>query len=298
VETTKAHSTTDPRAIAAEIIGPCFECNRPARFWGTPSQAQEFIDAHERLKNDKKSAKTFAMLEALRTRSLCGGCIDRMDRDRDARENARIRAQLHRKTYANGFMLPGTEACIFSKSNPEFETENPEHWKWARRTVGLLENAWICGDAGVGKTFMARCIANDTLSGGATVAELSALDINAKAGEWTFRERIDKLTKVDLLIIDDIDKPSWTPRSFEMLWNILDKRHAAKVKTLITANVEPAYLVGEDGNPGPWKRVHNNETFVSTLTARMRHGDTNICKRIKMAGSSHRVPKQSDMDGV
>jgi DNA replication protein DnaC len=113
------------------------------------------------------------------------------------------------------------------------------------------KNLFFSGPAGVGKTFMANCIAYELMNQGRTVLYQSApvlFDIitehkikSLKYGEWD-----DKLYKnifnVDLLIIDDLGTESQTASRYAELLNILNIRQANNLlrpcKTIISSNIE------------------------------------------------------------
>lgn len=113
------------------------------------------------------------------------------------------------------------------------------------------KNLFFSGPAGVGKTFMANCIAYELMNQGRTVLYQSApvlFDIIAehkmkslKYGEWE-----DKFYKnifnVDLLIIDDLGTESQTASRYAELLNILNIRQANNLirpcKTIISSNIE------------------------------------------------------------
>lgn len=113
------------------------------------------------------------------------------------------------------------------------------------------KNLFFSGPAGVGKTFMANCIAFELMNRGKTVLYQSApvlFDVisehkirNFKDNEWEDRY-YKNIFQVDLLIIDDLGTESQTASRYAELLNILNIRQANNLvrpcKMIISSNID------------------------------------------------------------
>jgi DNA replication protein DnaC len=111
------------------------------------------------------------------------------------------------------------------------------------------KNLFFCGPTGVGKTFMANCIAREILNKGWTVLYQTApvlFDIISTYKVKSFKsEALDdgvykSIFDVDLLIIDDLGTESRTATRYAELLNILNIRYTNNLsrpcKTIISTN--------------------------------------------------------------
>jgi DNA replication protein DnaC len=113
------------------------------------------------------------------------------------------------------------------------------------------KNLFFCGPAGVGKTFMANCIAYELMNRGRTVLYQSAPILFDTIAEYKIRNYREKewedsyyknIFNVDLLIIDDLGTETQTPSRYAELLNILNIRqtnnYTSPCKTIISSNIE------------------------------------------------------------
>jgi DNA replication protein DnaC len=113
------------------------------------------------------------------------------------------------------------------------------------------KNLFFCGPAGVGKTFMANCIAYELMNRGRTVLYQSAPILFDTIAEYKIRSYKEKewedsyyknIFSVDLLIIDDLGTETQTPSRYAELLNILNIRqtnnYTRPCKTIISSNIE------------------------------------------------------------
>lgn len=113
------------------------------------------------------------------------------------------------------------------------------------------KNLFFCGPTGVGKTFMAKCIAVEILKKGRTVLYQTApvlFDIIAEYKQKAFRDEdfeddvYKNIFDVELLIIDDLGTETQTPARYAELLNILNTRQANNLtrpcKTIISTNLD------------------------------------------------------------
>jgi DNA replication protein DnaC len=112
------------------------------------------------------------------------------------------------------------------------------------------KNLYFCGPAGIGKTFMANCIAWEILNNGYTVLYQTAPALfdtigNYKKLLWednTEDSTYKNILNVELLVIDDLGTESPSPSRYAELLNILNTRYINNLtkpcKTIISTNIE------------------------------------------------------------
>ena len=115
--------------------------------------------------------------------------------------------------------------------------ENPQGWLILR------------GNCGAGKTHLAAAIAHECVKRGmrtifATVPDL--LDhlraTYAPHSEVSYDQRFELLSRVAMLILDDLGAESPTPWAQEKLYQLIDHRYNAKLPTVITTNIDLTLL--------------------------------------------------------
>ena len=113
------------------------------------------------------------------------------------------------------------------------------------------KNLFFCGPAGVGKTFMANCVAMELMKRGATVLYLTAPVLFSTINEFRsrsfkdeeFRDRSYKnILETELLIIDDLGTESPSAARYAELLTILNTRQnnnlSRPCKTIISTNID------------------------------------------------------------
>lgn len=172
----------------------------------------------------------------------CDDCVGK----RVARDDRERRAVDLRRRYtelrSRGLVTERLETVSFAKSSPELEALNPEAWKTAREWTER-HNLYLWGSVGTGKTFMALCALRRAFQRGRTVAEVTARHF-AKTTERFDEHKglFPEWIRVDVLLVDDIDKTRWSGDRINALWELLDARSAENRRTIVTANVSPANL--------------------------------------------------------
>jgi len=107
----------------------------------------------------------------------------------------------------------------------------------------LTENLLFYGNPGLGKTFLAHCIAKELLDSGKLVIYLTAPDLIEKLREEALNEpdQKDKTTELiytaDLLIIDDLGTEPATAFSIQEMFTTINKRLIRNKKMLISTNM-------------------------------------------------------------
>jgi DNA replication protein DnaC len=117
------------------------------------------------------------------------------------------------------------------------------------------KNLFFCGSTGVGKTFMANCIACELITRGKTVLYQTASVLFDVINQYKTRSFEDdgmedaayrNIFGVELLIIDDLGTESFSASRYAELLNILNTRQLNNLskpcKTLISTNIQPEKL--------------------------------------------------------
>lgn len=110
-----------------------------------------------------------------------------------------------------------------------------------------FKNMVFYGDAGLGKTFLCRCIAKELLDKGKTVLYNTAFELFNTLEKEKFNKNEEELNKEilnlvknsDLLIIDDLGTEFITSFSTTSLFDIINSRILNKKSTIISTNLSP-----------------------------------------------------------
>lgn len=109
-------------------------------------------------------------------------------------------------------------------------------------------NMYICGGTGVGKTFLANCIAREIIEAGYTVVYLSAVRLFDILADSTF-SRADSsdissrlIYDCDLLVIDDLGTEMTNSFVQTQLFNIINERFLKERHTVISSNLSVSQL--------------------------------------------------------
>lgn len=184
--------------------------------------------------------------------------------------------QLVEDTYGYGKMPRAAITHNFTQSTSQAEARNQDAWKTAHEWRNEC-SFWIQGNKGTGKTFMGRCLLNWAIDQVISVYEVNAVDFC----EWVYRQgekERHEAERIDILMLDDVDKPEWRVDSLIALWRLMDIRSRDKLHTIITANVSPEVMLGR------WRLVEGKErSIASPMVDRMQN-----FKRIELTGASLR----------
>ena len=162
------------------------------------------------------------------------------DEEREQREKnkqAAITARNYWKPWGVSYY-----SCFADDREPESDPSQKsrlfcEHFaKFSSRGVGL----YFYGPTGVGKTFLAGCIANSLLDKGYGVlfTRLSKI-ADQRAGKLEILAEIERCA---LLILDDFGAERDTSYMQELAFDVIDIRCAAKKPIIYTSNITPASL--------------------------------------------------------
>ncbi len=107
------------------------------------------------------------------------------------------------------------------------------------------KNLLFVGNTGLGKTFIANCIANELIKAGKTVIYQTAPLLMDSIMEYKFnfdkkssnKDNYQRLFDVDLLIIDDLGTETMSNNKFTELFNIINTRLLENRKIIISTNL-------------------------------------------------------------
>lgn len=143
--------------------------------------------------------------------------------------------------------------------NPVKDERYSQH-EWMRRVeaycreyadtfqVGKSTNLMLTGQTGLGKTYLAHCIANRVADKGASVCFLTAYNLSnlmfdAYMGQSAALDMEKALLACDLLVIDDLgSEPIRKNINLESLFSLLNERNIANRPVIICTNFLPTAL--------------------------------------------------------
>jgi DNA replication protein DnaC len=141
-------------------------------------------------------------------------------------------------------------------------------------------NLVFIGDTGVGKTGLASAILLRALQQGYRGLFIQAQDLfddmYRSLADHSSRALIDKLMRVDLLLIDEMGYLNLRPEQSNIFFKLMEERYGKKA-TIITTN-----LAYDD-----WYGFLGQKEMVGALLDRLRHR----CHTIKIEGDSLRDPQ-------
>src|SRR3989304_4569692 len=142
-------------------------------------------------------------------------------------------------------------------------------------------NLVFIGPAGVGKTGLASAILPKAIQNGyrGLFVKAQALfdEMYASLADRGTRKLVDRLARVDLLLIDELGYLNLKPEQTNIFFKLMEERYNKK-STIITTN-----LLYED-----WYSFLGNKHMVEALLDRLRHR----CQTIKIDGPSLRAPTE------
>ena len=170
----------------------------------------------------------------------------------------KAQAELLCRTSNLGEILNEENFSTFSVSKYSDSIVDPDTGKSARKNASEAyeycrkftdtffseyDNICFSGKTGVGKTFLAHCIAKEILDAGGSVIFLSAPNLISMFEDDRFRttddtrRSIQTLFTCDLLVVDDLAASVNNSFVSASLLRLLDERHINKKSTVITTNL-------------------------------------------------------------
>lgn len=169
----------------------------------------------------------------------CGEKLDQREHDRIIEEN-RQRRIAENLANADALLLKSTFATD-KRPNSEFSRFALDYCRcWRDKYQPNGTGLFIYGDVGVGKTFLASCIANAVAKTyGCSIKALSVTKaINDLFSTENKSAYIDDLAGVDLLVLDDFGAERRTDYALEQVFSIVDRRYNTQKPLIITSNLD------------------------------------------------------------
>ena len=146
--------------------------------------------------------------------------------------------------------------------------------------IPKAENIVFVGPTGVGKTGLASSILLKALQNGHRGLFIRAQDLfddmYASLADRSSRKLLDRLARVELLVIDEMGYLNLKPEQTNIFFKLMEERYRTR-PTIITTN-----LAYEE-----WHNFLGNKALVDALLSRLRHQ----CHTVRIDGPSLRDPQ-------
>lgn len=110
-----------------------------------------------------------------------------------------------------------------------------EKWDEMRKeNMGIL----FYGNKGTGKTFYASCIYNALIEKRVLCGFTSTANLMNLLGQWDKDELFDVITRVKLLVLDDLGAERNNTYSAELMYSVIDARYKTNLPTIVTTNLD------------------------------------------------------------
>lgn len=146
--------------------------------------------------------------------------------------------------------------------------------------IGKSENIVLIGPTGVGKTGLASALLLKALQNGHRGLFIRAQDLfddmYASLADRSSRKLINRLARVDLLVVDEMGYLNLRPEQTNIFFKLMEERYRRRA-TIITTNLEYE----------EWHNFLGNRALVDALLSRLRHQ----CHTVRIDGPSLRDPQ-------
>ena len=146
--------------------------------------------------------------------------------------------------------------------------------------IPKAENLVFIGPTGVGKTGLATGILLKALQNGYRGQFVRAQDLfdemYASLADRSSRKLVDRLSRLDLLLIDEMGYLNLKPEQTNIFFKLMEERYNRRA-TIITTNLDYE----------EWHQFLGNRPMVEALLSRLRHH----CQTIRIDGPSLREPQ-------
>jgi DNA replication protein DnaC len=185
----------------------------------------------------------FVVEETTNTASDCGCRASRIARRRAASLEGRIPKRYRGASFERPPVLGMPEPVVSAVRG------------YVRNLSARIEEGrgmWLVGDVGTGKTTLAMIVSGKALEAGHSVAiyslpRLLNLIRDEVGTDNSLLDLLDRLSRVDLLHIDDLGAQHTTPWRLEQLYSIVDARYQAGRAIIATTNLMPDDLSEQMG---------------------------------------------------
>lgn len=144
--------------------------------------------------------------------------------------------------------------------------------------IQRAQNVVLIGPTGVGKTGIASAILLKALENGHRGLFVQAQNLfdemYASVADRSTRGLIDRLARIDLLLIDEMGYLNLKPEQSNIFFKLIEERYAKKKPTLITTNLDYE----------EWYAFLGQKNMVEALLDRLR----NRCTTVRIEGTSLR----------
>lgn len=176
--------------------------------------------------------------------------------------------------------------------NYKITNKNKKAYENAKKYANKLINGetdkglFITGTYGVGKTYLASCIANETIKNkntvvfGTLIQLLDYIKDTYKDSDISDKEYLNLYSSVDLLIIDDLGKEKPTEWVLEKLFLIVNNRYNNYLPIVITTNYNRNQLRER-------LCVNKNYSMVDSIISRLYE----MCGGLEIKDEDHRMSK-------
>lgn len=216
-------------------------------------------------------------------------CTCRQQEYKKRQEEFGVDQKRHRLERLRQYSLMDDHFAECEFKNFEIDDKNKNHYKMAKnyckrwnemkaKNMGFM----FYGPPGVGKSYLAFCIANELLGQGVPVVVISSIgmlnrikEIYNSYGKEGEVEVINNLKNASLLVLDDLGAENSTPWAKEKIYEIIDNRYRDGKPMIVTTNLTREQLqnklTGDDGVNRTYDRL------------------VEMCYPIKITGKSRRA---------
>ena len=259
-------SVPEIAAIQSELIGTMTELSRAV--FGNSGDAEQAVDQIRRKNQELQERRRQALVRAgypadyLSDAPLCSKCGDSLYIGSEPCEC--VTRECVRLQNSELCPLLNLDRNNFSSFNPDYYSDKPDqnYMMSPRENMEYIygrcmdfvkefgssgKNLLFRGSSGLGKTFLAGCIAREVSARGFSVVYDSASGIFGcmeqdkfgNAGEQTER-RLHRLSACDLLIIDDLGSEMQTSFTVSAFYSLINLRLLSGLSTIVITTLDEA----------------------------------------------------------
>lgn len=201
-------------------------------------------------------------------------------------------AKLQRKINSQ-FKKSQIPAKYIGKTFEDYEVTgaNEKAVNWAKYKIeNLQKGMYFYGSPGVGKTFLVSIMAQEYLKRGKSVIFIDVPNLLEKlrstydkGSENTIDEMMESLTRVEILILDDLGAENSTEWAIEKLYLIINGRYISNRLTIVTSN----YNLNDVAVRMNAKKVEGGRITGDRIASRVKE----MCNVCKIDGADRRIKK-------